>query len=120
MLLQRRGVGRIGVLATRFAASQWSKATMNISIARCRIAQYPVPDALAIQRAHGPIQQRNPISSCCSRPIEALPELRRRCGTYDLPAVCLIMRTSLSKLIVILLECASSLAFPLGGEFRKE
>jgi dihydroorotase-like cyclic amidohydrolase len=29
---------------------------MDISIARCRIALCPVPDALATRRAHGPIQ----------------------------------------------------------------
>jgi len=42
------------------------------------------------QRAHGPIQQSDPISSSCSRSIEAFPELRQRCGTYDFPAPGLI------------------------------
>jgi hypothetical protein len=53
---------------------RWPKETMDISI----------------QRPHGPIQQCDPISSCCSRFIEVFPELRQRCGTYDLPAAGLI------------------------------
>ncbi|WP_338834449.1 hypothetical protein [Bradyrhizobium septentrionale] len=42
------------------------------------------------ERAHGSIQQCDPISSCCSRSIEVFPELRQRRGTYDLPGPGLI------------------------------
>jgi hypothetical protein len=56
---------------------------LEISIARRRIARCPVPDALVIQRAHGPIQQCDPVSLCCSRSIEVFPELRQRRATYD-------------------------------------
>jgi hypothetical protein len=52
--------------------------------------QYLVPDALVIQSAQRPIRQSDPISSSCSRSIEAFPELRQRCGTYDFPTPALI------------------------------
>lgn len=60
---------------------------MDISIARCHRA---VPDALVVHSAQRPIHQSDPISSSCSRSIEAFPELRQRCGTYDFPAPALI------------------------------
>jgi hypothetical protein len=46
--------------------------------------------ALLIQSAQRPIHQSDPISSSCSRSIEAFPELRQRCGTHDFPAPALI------------------------------
>jgi hypothetical protein len=68
---------------------RWLKKVWNFDRPASHRA-VPAPDALVIQRAHGPIHQSDPISSSCSRSIEALPELRQRCGTYDFLAPALI------------------------------
>jgi hypothetical protein len=67
---------------------------MDISIVPCHRA---VPDALVIHSAQRPIHQSDPISSSCSRAIEAFPEPRQRCGTYDLSARGLINAAPTAK-----------------------
>jgi hypothetical protein len=56
----------------------------------CRNMKVPAPDARFDLMHPGSFRLRDPISSCLSRSIEVLPELRRHCAAHDLSSVRLI------------------------------